>query len=452
MRGRRGRDRNRDGSWDDAARDERGRPGAPDRDRAPRDDGRAAAGWPATAARDGYPRRADGRPDARYPAGGYAEAGYPGDRYRDNGYRDNGYRDSGYQDPAPPGSGYPSAAYPAPPYSGTASPASPASPHAGADRRGSGYRRTAYPDSGYREPGYPDAPGDGVRANGGYGPPPGTRIPGTQPYPPAVPGDKEDSLTAGTGRSAQDFPAATPTAQYGRLSAQRDADTADAEFTSAGAASASGGGTNTGSSRPYGRISIFTLLDDKVADFDRLAEQAAEGVRTAEPGTLVFVIHVVPKAPMQRIFYEIYRDRAAFESHERQPHILRFAAERRSCVLATNIIELRLKYAKVAPVPSAAQQSQRAIPAAPAAPAESPDEQPPASRAQAPAPEPRSRASGIPAPEPGRGPARSAPQPGGYPSRAPAAGPAPRGRPAPQPQPPRRGQQPSYPGQRYGGR
>ena len=100
--------------------------------------------------------------------------------------------------------------------------------------------------------------------------------------------------------------------------------------------------------RPYGRLSIYTLHDDKTREFDRLAERAAEGVRTAEPDTLVYVIHVVPKAPMQRIIYEIYRDRAAFMSHERQPHIRQFTAERASCVLATNIIDLRLKYAKVA--------------------------------------------------------------------------------------------------------
>ena len=105
-------------------------------------------------------------------------------------------------------------------------------------------------------------------------------------------------------------------------------------------------------SRPYGRILIFTLLEDRVADFDRSAEQAAEEVRTREPGTLVYVIHLVPNAPMQRIFYEIYRDREAFDSHERQPYMQRFVAERRSCVLATNVIELRLKYAKVAPLPN----------------------------------------------------------------------------------------------------
>ena len=104
--------------------------------------------------------------------------------------------------------------------------------------------------------------------------------------------------------------------------------------------------------RPYGRILIFTLLDDRTADFDRLAEQTAEEVRTGEPDTLVYVIHLVPNAPLQRIFYEIYRDRAAFDSHESQPYIKRFVADRRSFVLATNVIELTLKYAKVAPLPN----------------------------------------------------------------------------------------------------
>jgi quinol monooxygenase YgiN len=110
-----------------------------------------------------------------------------------------------------------------------------------------------------------------------------------------------------------------------------------------------------GTPRPYGRLSIYTLHEDKAREFDRLAERAAEGVRAAEPDTLVYVIHVVPKAPMQRIIYEIYRDRAAFLTHERQPHIRQFAAERAPCVLATNIIDLRLKYAKVAALGSAAE-------------------------------------------------------------------------------------------------
>jgi quinol monooxygenase YgiN len=121
---------------------------------------------------------------------------------------------------------------------------------------------------------------------------------------------------------------------------------AGAEFGADAAAS-----SRSAASRPYGRILIFTLLDDKAADFDRLAEQTAEEVQIGEPDTLVYVIHLVPNAPMQRIFYEIYRDRAAFDSHENKPYMQQFVTERRAYVLATNVIELRLKYAKVAPLP-----------------------------------------------------------------------------------------------------
>jgi quinol monooxygenase YgiN len=116
-----------------------------------------------------------------------------------------------------------------------------------------------------------------------------------------------------------------------------------------------------GTPRPYGRLSIYTLLDDKTAEFDELAEEAAEGVRTSEPDTLVYVIHVVPKAPMQRIIYEIYRDRSAFEDHENQPHIKRFTEARKSCVLATNIIDLRLRFAKVAALFQGGEQADRPV-------------------------------------------------------------------------------------------
>jgi quinol monooxygenase YgiN len=149
-----------------------------------------------------------------------------------------------------------------------------------------------------------------------------------------------------------------------------------AEF---GPQAGAGGSPAATPARPYGRILIFTLLDDRVADFDRLAEQTAEEIRTGEPDTLVYVIHLVPNAPMQRIFYEIYRDRAAFDSHESQPYMQRFVAERRSCVLATNVIELRLKYAKVAPLPNP-QVSAPAPPALPPVRPQRPDRQRPDQR------------------------------------------------------------------------
>ena len=187
-------------------------------------------------------------------------------------------------------------------------------------------RQDRYRGSG---PGRPVGPGPGGPRPGGPGS--DERLPGTQALrTPGAPG--------GFGTEAASAGAASAGAAL-----------AGAEFVPQASA---GGSPAATPARPYGRILIFTLLDDRVADFDRLAEQTAEEIRTGEPDTLVYVIHLVPNAPMQRIFYEIYRDRAAFESHESQPYMQRFVAERRSCVLATNVIELRLKYAKVAPLPN----------------------------------------------------------------------------------------------------
>ena len=89
-------------------------------------------------------------------------------------------------------------------------------------------------------------------------------------------------------------------------------------------------------------------------DFDRLTRRVVGQVREHEPDTLVYIVHAVPSAPMQRILYEVYSDRAAHEAHKRQPYVLGFEADRRPYVLATNIIELGLQQAKVSPLPSVA--------------------------------------------------------------------------------------------------
>jgi quinol monooxygenase YgiN len=196
-------------------------------------------------------------------------------------------------------------------------------------------REAQYPANGHREPRAPGdlrPPGD-LRASGEPG---RWTDPGRRP-PPGAP--RPDWPRTGPGPDGR--PLAPPQMPPDSAAA---APPGEAEF-------APPARPELPAAPPYGRILIFTLLDDRVADFDRLAEQAAEEVRTREPDTLVYVIHLVPNAPMQRIFYEIYRDRAAFDSHENQPYMKRFVADRRACVLATNVIELRLKYAKVAPLP-----------------------------------------------------------------------------------------------------
>jgi quinol monooxygenase YgiN len=105
----------------------------------------------------------------------------------------------------------------------------------------------------------------------------------------------------------------------------------------------------------FGQIAIYTLLEDRVDEFDQLTERVVADVRGREPDTLVFIVHAVPSAPMQRILYEVYRDRAAYEWHRQQPYVARFEADRRPYVLATNVIELGLQQAKVSPFPSVAE-------------------------------------------------------------------------------------------------
>jgi quinol monooxygenase YgiN len=102
--------------------------------------------------------------------------------------------------------------------------------------------------------------------------------------------------------------------------------------------------------RLYGRIAIYTLLDAGAEEFDRLAEQVVGQVRAGEPGTLAYVVHGVPSAPLQRILYQLYADRAAYDWHQERPYVADFEARRRPLVLATNVIELGVRQAKVAPV------------------------------------------------------------------------------------------------------
>lgn len=73
----------------------------------------------------------------------------------------------------------------------------------------------------------------------------------------------------------------------------------------------------------------FNLDDaDKAAEFDSLVAETVAAIREHEPGTLVYATHTVTDEPLARVFYEVYRDREAFDEHERQPHTVRFLNQR----------------------------------------------------------------------------------------------------------------------------
>jgi quinol monooxygenase YgiN len=79
---------------------------------------------------------------------------------------------------------------------------------------------------------------------------------------------------------------------------------------------------------PFALVVRFTVRPGAEADFDALVTRTAAGIRESEPGTLVYACHRVQGKPRERIFYELYRDRAAFNAHEATEHTRRFLTER----------------------------------------------------------------------------------------------------------------------------
>jgi quinol monooxygenase YgiN len=93
----------------------------------------------------------------------------------------------------------------------------------------------------------------------------------------------------------------------------------------------------------FGLSVRFTCKDaDSAAGFDSLAAETVPQIRQHEPGTLIYAVHSVEGRPLERIFYELYRDRAAFDAHEEQGHTRRFLAEREQYLAAKEVDFLSL--------------------------------------------------------------------------------------------------------------
>jgi quinol monooxygenase YgiN len=74
----------------------------------------------------------------------------------------------------------------------------------------------------------------------------------------------------------------------------------------------------------FGLVVRFNLKAGTGEPFDALTRDVVAVIKQAEPGTLIYACHAVEGDTDARIFYELYRDRAAFEEHERQEHVNRF--------------------------------------------------------------------------------------------------------------------------------
>ena len=97
----------------------------------------------------------------------------------------------------------------------------------------------------------------------------------------------------------------------------------------------------------FGLCVRFTCKDQAAAEaYDRLVAETVEAIKDGEPGTLVYASHRVEGQPLQRIFYELYRDRAAFEAHEAAPHTRRYLDQRDQYLAGTEVDWLTLQTGK----------------------------------------------------------------------------------------------------------
>jgi quinol monooxygenase YgiN len=97
----------------------------------------------------------------------------------------------------------------------------------------------------------------------------------------------------------------------------------------------------------FGLMVRFTCKDEESAGrFDQLVSETIDKIETDEPGTLIYAVHKVDGQPLQRIFYELYRDRAAFDAHEEQDHVRRFLSARDDLLASVEVDWLGLQVGK----------------------------------------------------------------------------------------------------------
>ncbi|MDT3397198.1 antibiotic biosynthesis monooxygenase [Streptomyces sp. B1866] len=97
----------------------------------------------------------------------------------------------------------------------------------------------------------------------------------------------------------------------------------------------------------FGLMVRFTCKDaDAAAAFDELVERTGEQIKAHEPGTLIYAVHRVTGRPLERIFYELYRDKDAFEAHEDQDYVKDFLSAREQYLSSVEVDWLNLTSGK----------------------------------------------------------------------------------------------------------
>lgn len=75
---------------------------------------------------------------------------------------------------------------------------------------------------------------------------------------------------------------------------------------------------------PFVLIVHIEIKRDAVDRFMPLALENARSSRESEPGCRQFDVLVDPQDSTKVVFYEVYDDEAAFESHQKTPHFRKY--------------------------------------------------------------------------------------------------------------------------------
>jgi len=89
----------------------------------------------------------------------------------------------------------------------------------------------------------------------------------------------------------------------------------------------------------FGLVVRFSLRPGGDGAFNRLVAETVSLIEEREPGTLVYLVHQIEDDPEGRVFYELYRDHAAFDEHNAQEHVRRFLAEHEQYLIAPPRVE-----------------------------------------------------------------------------------------------------------------
>jgi quinol monooxygenase YgiN len=78
---------------------------------------------------------------------------------------------------------------------------------------------------------------------------------------------------------------------------------------------------------PISVIAKLKVQPGKEADFEAAAKQMIATVKESEPGTLTYILHKNTKDPTEFVYYEVYQDQAAFDSHGKTDHMKAFGGK-----------------------------------------------------------------------------------------------------------------------------